>query len=107
MKDRLRKRIRAQFKKRSIKKETTTAILIGCSMAEYISYIESLWTDGMNWENYGIFGWHIDHIRPLSSFDLTDIEQQKAAFNFKNTQPLWAIDNIKKSAKWENINVRQ
>jgi hypothetical protein len=50
----------------------------------------------MNWSNYGINGWCIDHITPISSFDLTDIEQVKMCFNYKNTQHLWAKDNIKK-----------
>lgn len=48
----------------------------------------------MNWENYGkyngeyFFGWDVDHIRPISSFDLTDPEQQKKAFHYTNLQPL-------------------
>jgi hypothetical protein len=54
----------------------------------------------MTWDNYGIYGWHIDHIRPLSSFDLSQEEEIKLAFNFLNTQPLWAKDNLKKSNKW-------
>ena len=45
--------------------------------------------------------WHIDHIKPCAAFDLTDPKQQKECFNYKNLQPLWAQDNIKKSDKWE------
>ena len=52
------------------------------------------------WDNYG--EWHIDHIRPCSSFDLTIQEQQVQCFNYKNLQPLWAIDNISKGAKYEH-----
>ena len=63
-------------------------------------YLQSKFENGMTWENYG--KWHIDHIRPCASFDLTDIEQQKICFNYKNLQPLWAEDNFKKSDKWIN-----
>ena len=48
----------------------------------------------MSWDNYG--DWHIDHIIPCAAFDLTDIEQQKKCFNYKNLQPLWAEENLKK-----------
>lgn len=53
----------------------------------------------MSWDNYGFSGWHIDHILPLASFDLTDPAQQSECFNFKNLRPLWAKDNLSKGAK--------
>lgn len=52
----------------------------------------------MSWDNFG--EWYIDHIKPCCSFDLTDIEQQKKCFHYTNLQPLWAIDNLKKSGKY-------
>lgn len=70
---------------------------LGMSIADFKEYIEGLFKDGMTWDNYG--KWHLDHIRPLSSFDLTDKEQASAACYYLNIQPLWAIDNIKKGAK--------
>jgi hypothetical protein len=48
--------------------------LLGCTISELITYLQSKFLPGMSWENYGRKGWHIDHIRPLSSFDLTDVE---------------------------------
>ncbi len=51
----------------------------------------------MSWENYG--KWHVDHILPCASFDLGKPEEQFKCFNYKNLQPLWATDNLKKQAK--------
>lgn len=76
--------------------------LIGCSLEELEKHLESKFQPGMTWENRGRKGWHIDHIRPCSSFDLTDPEQQKQCFHYTNLQPLWAIDNLRKNAKWTN-----
>ena len=62
----------------------------------------------MNWGNYGVNGWQIDHIIPITSFDLTDNEQVKKCFNYKNTQPLWAKENIIKSdLLGENFNAKE
>lgn len=73
--------------------------LIGCTPNELKKYIENQFVEGMCWENYGIYTWHIDHIIPLSKFNLKDPEEVKKAFNFKNLQPLWAKDNLEKSNK--------
>jgi Zn-finger protein len=80
-------------------KTTKTLDLLGCSAQFLRTYLESKFLDGMNWENYGKYGWHVDHIIPCSSFDLADSEQQKKCFHYTNLQPLWAIDNLKKSSK--------
>jgi hypothetical protein len=55
----------------------------------------------MSWDNYGVNGWHVDHIRPLSSFYLTDNNQLEIACHYTNMQPLWGKDNIKKGAKYD------
>lgn len=74
--------------------------IVGCGFDDFINHIESQFSDGMSWENYGRRGWHIDHIRPCISFDLSDESQFFECFNFKNCQPLWWRDNLKKRAKW-------
>ena len=82
-------------------KADTTIKLVGCSAEELKKHLESLWTEGMSWENYGLHGWHIDHIIPLSSFDLSKEEDQRKALHYSNLQPLWAKDNLTKSNKKE------
>jgi hypothetical protein len=53
----------------------------------------------MTWDNYGQFGWHIDHIKPLSVFDLTDREQFLEACRYTNLQPMWWKENLSKGSK--------
>lgn len=96
----LRSRILSAIKKDCGVKSHKTMALIGCDILFLKKYIKSKFTKGMSWDNYGRFGWHIDHIRPCSSFDLTDPEQQKQCFHYSNLQPLWAEDNLSKSDKW-------
>jgi hypothetical protein len=74
--------------------------LVGCSSNHLKTHLEAQWEPGMTWANYGIHGWHIDHIRPCASFDLTDPEQQRECFHYTNLQPLWAAENIKKRDLW-------
>ncbi len=72
--------------------------LVGCSLGELTRHIESQFKAGMSWDNFG--EWHIDHIRPCASFDLTEADQVKQCFHFSNLQPLWAIENLKKGATY-------
>jgi hypothetical protein len=74
---------------------------LGCSIAEFKIYIESKFQVGMTWDNWSRDGWHIDHIKPLASFDLTDLDQLKSACHYTNLQPLWAIDNLSKGDSYE------
>lgn len=72
---------------------------VGCSLEELTLYLESKFQEGMTWENRGQFGWHIDHIIPLSNFDLSIEDNLYKSNNYKNLQPLWAKDNLVKSNK--------
>jgi hypothetical protein len=78
-------------------KSSSTKKLIGCSIEFLKSHLEKKFIEGMNWSNYG--KWHVDHIRPCASFNLSKPEQQKQCFNYKNLQPLWALENLSKSDK--------
>jgi hypothetical protein len=80
-------------------KTDKTEVLLGITMKELQVYLEKQFKDGMSWENYGFYGWHVDHIIPLSSFDLTIEEEQKKAFHYTNLQPLWAKENMSKGSK--------
>ncbi len=98
IKRRLQTRIYHALKDQNSEKKTSTIKYLDCSIQFFIEYIESLFIDNMSWDNYG--EWHIDHIKPCALFDLTKIENQKKCFNYKNLQPLWAIDNILKGSKY-------
>jgi hypothetical protein len=89
----LRSRLNAAIKNKC--KSGSAVKDLGCSIADFIVYIESLFCGGMTWENWG--EWHLDHIQPLSKFNLEDREQFLQACNYKNIQPMWALDNLQKS----------
>jgi len=72
---------------------------LGCSIPQLRIYLESKFQFGMNWDNWNYKGWHIDHIIPLSSFDLENREELLKAVNYINLQPLWWHDNISKGDK--------
>lgn len=76
--------------------------LLDCSPLFLKEHLEKQFKEGMTWDNHTTDGWHIDHIRPCCSFDLTKKEQQEECFHYSNLQPLWATDNLKKGGTWEN-----
>ena len=90
----LRTRVWFAIKRRGTKKLIKTEELLGCELEFFKIYLENLWEDKMNWDNYGKNGWHIDHIKPCISFDLTQEEEQKKCFHYTNLQPLWATTKI-------------
>ena len=94
----LRGRVRGILRKKKAKKTNSTLILLGCTIKELISHFDKKFKKGMNWSNMN--KWHIDHIKPISSFDLSNPEEQKKCFHFSNLQPLWAKENLKKGSKY-------
>jgi hypothetical protein len=73
--------------------------LVGMLSKKYFSYLETTFWPGMTSENDGPMKWEVDHIIPLSSFNLTDPEEQKKAFHWSNTRALWKDDNRNKGAR--------
>ena len=99
----IRSRMSSALKRKSTKKEKGIIEFLGCSIQEARKHLEKQFKNGMTWENHGNNGWHIDHIIPCASFDLTDPEQQKKCFHYTNLQPLWAHENMSKGAKIPNM----
>lgn len=90
----LRSRINTAMKRLRCEKVGSAVNDLGCSIPELRQYIESLFQPGMSWENYGARGWHIDHRKPLSSFNLTCREEFLKACHYTNLQPLWWQENL-------------
>ena len=93
-------RIYDVLKSAKVKRLAPQNMLLGIDYKKYKKYLESKFKKGMNWNNQGYFGWNIDHIRPIYSFDLTTIKGQMEAFNYKNCQPIWFEDHKIKSTKY-------
>lgn len=100
----LRNRLRFAVSAAGGKKQSRTSNLIGCSIEQLRKHLESLFKEGMTWDNYG--QWHVDHIRPCCSFNLLDEKEQSKCFHYTNLQPLWAKDNFAKSGKYDLSKVR-
>src|SRR5258708_20479788 len=81
-------------------KAAKTMQLIGCSKQDLMIHLQNQFRPGMSWNNYGSV-WHVDHIRPCVSFNMTDPEQQKDCFHYTNLQPLFGLENILKSSKYQ------
>lgn len=75
--------------------------LLGYTVEQLMEHLEKQFKPGMSWDNYGIGGWHIDHIIPLAAhnYNSPDDLDFKRAWALSNLQPLWARDNISKHAK--------
>lgn len=95
------KRLRQALKTQGVPRNKRVNKGFGCSALDLKAHLEALFLPGMSWENYGYNGWHVDHIRPIASFDLNDPEQFAQCFHYTNLQPLWAADNLAKSDTWE------
>jgi hypothetical protein len=98
----LRSRLLLAFKQQNTKKLDSTFNLTGCTKQELRQHLVSQFRDGMTLENHGQV-WHIDHIRPCASFDLSDKDQVAACFHHSNLQPLFAKENRMKSDKFQLV----
>ncbi|AKQ45822.1 hypothetical protein TH63_09485 [Rufibacter radiotolerans] len=99
MECRLRSRIIHALRGTGTRKAAKTMELVGCSIEAFKDHVERRFKPGMTWDNRG--EWHIDHIVPCASFDLSDSEQQRVCFHYTNLQPLWGKDNIRKKDRIE------
>jgi len=93
----VRGRILNFLRKQNITKKNKTFDIVGCTPEFLKEHLEKQFVNGMNWKNYGVYGWHIDHIIPLSSAQ-TEEEIFKLC-HYTNLQPLWAKDNLSKGDK--------
>lgn len=92
----VRSRVYAALKGKD--KVFNTIDTIGCTREELVAHLEKQFRDGMNWDNQGS-RWHIDHIQPISKFDLSIEEEAKKANHYTNLRPLLWHENIHKSDK--------
>jgi hypothetical protein len=105
LKETLRKRLYSLLIKNQIPKTYSASILLGCTIEQCKQYIESQFKAEMTWGNHGKI-WEIDHILPCSSFNLTDIEQQKQCFHYTNLQPLFKTTEIAESFGYNELGNR-
>ena len=96
------KKLRTRFYKAVTRNSKHSSILdlVCCSIDDLKKHIESLFQEGMTWDLLVTGKIHIDHIKPIDQFDMTDYEEQKKCFHWSNLQPLWAKDNLEKSSSY-------
>lgn len=76
-----------------------TLAYLGATKSEVRRFLEDSFTRVMNWGNYGAY-WTVDHVYPLSCFDLTREDHRAVAFHYTNIQPLEAEANMRKGARY-------
>lgn len=95
IRDNIRRHVRRLFES-GAKRDRSSIQYVGCTVEQLRAHLESGFSGGMSWENYGFRGWHIDHIKPISAFDLSKESERLAAMHYTNLQPLWWRDNLSK-----------
>lgn len=90
-------RVRSALKTQNLLKSSATVEYVGCTIQFLREWLQYQFEDDMCWDNIG--KWHIDHVKPCSSFNLQSKDEQKACFNWKNLRPLWGKENMSKSNK--------
>lgn len=92
----LRSRIHHAIKQGGGIKPARTMEITGCTVQQLKAWLETQFRPRMSWANFG-HGWHIDHVLPCASFDLSDKDQVRQCFHYTNLRPLWAKENLRKS----------
>lgn len=93
----LRERTKDYLTYKVVNPSSSIKDIVGCSPEFLKEHIEKQFKDGMTWDNYGFYGWHIDHIIPLSS--AKNEEELYKLCHYTNLQPLWAKENLSKGSK--------
>lgn len=101
----VRTRVANTIRRQGLIKDRSTLALLGCSWDEYMTHIFNQFTLGMTWENFG--AWHIDHIVPINTFDLSCPIQRSQAFHWSNTRPLWASENLARPKDGSDLTRKQ
>jgi len=96
LRDNMRQKVWEQLK--GVKNRRSTFAILGYDLSQLKIHLESKFQQGMTWDNYG--QWHIDHIRPLASFQIIGECDLRECWALSNLQPLWASDNLKKRDLW-------
>jgi hypothetical protein len=92
-----RNRLKDIFRDTGFIKKNRSINYLGCDIEFLKKHLENQFLDGMTWDNKGFYGWHIDHIIPLSSAK-TEEDVYKLC-HYTNLQPLWSKDNYNKGSK--------
>jgi len=103
LRDNISSAIRKKLKRRlSSKNNKSTFSFLPYTIDNLKEHLEKQFTENMTWENYGLHGWHIDHIKPDSLFNYKSVEDKEfqECWALKNLQPLWAHDNLSKGNKY-------
>jgi hypothetical protein len=97
----LRCRLRAALARHKFKKTKKTFEYIGCSIDFFVQWLESQFTEGMSWDKRSV--WHIDHIKPCNTFDLSKEDEREKCFHYTNLRPLNAKENLKRPKDGSDI----
>lgn len=79
------------------KKQKHTIEYLGCNADEYLKWL-CYKSENYTLNNRGT-EWHIDHVIPISHFNLEDEDDIEIAFNWRNTMALSPKDNLSKNNK--------
>lgn len=99
------RRIAHALKGQGMLKDKHTIEYLGCSIPFLQRWFEFLFTDKMSWDNIG--EWHIDHVKPVCSYDLSEKQQCEECFHWTNLQPLMKRDNLVKNGKLDHHMIEQ